>query len=182
MIEFDLDRLRDDSDFLYQEYGNIDERQLSLTKHWTETCDQGPLGLSVGSLLHGKDRQYHELEFGFNPLFDGMYVQEVYHAVEREFPDYAVGRVRFLRLFRGQCYSLHTDPQGPRVHIAITTAPECFIMTEGSQPSQPWVIRHIPADGHPYLIDTTVRHTAINASKSTIRTHMVFSMVDNGTD
>ena len=55
-----------------------------------------------------------------------------------------------------QCYSYHVDPT-PRVHIPLITNPDCFFVIEDE-------VKRIPADGNHYYVDTTKKHTFVNAS------------------
>ena len=74
-------------------------------------------------------------------------------------------RTRLLLINPRACYSYHVDFT-KRIHLAVTTHPHCFIIINEE-------IQHIPADGNAYLIDTTNPHTALNASLSHDRIHIV---------
>ena len=54
------------------------------------------------------------------------------------------------------CYSYHKD-QTKRLHIPIVTNDKCFFVINDE------VVR-TPKEGHPYVLDTTLIHTAVNAS------------------
>jgi len=63
------------------------------------------------------------------------------------------------------CFSFHFD-YSPRIHLAIQTDNKNFFsFIDGKS-------YRIPADGHPYLINTTEEHTFCNASLNTIRYHV----------
>jgi len=74
-------------------------------------------------------------------------------------------RTRVMIMGPKTCYSWHKDPS-PRVHLALETHEYCFFVENKE-------IVHIPADGYPYLIDTTKYHTAMNCTLDTKRIHLV---------
>ena len=45
-----------------------------------------------------------------------------------------------------------------RMHIPVITNKHCFLIINNE-------IKHYPADGNHYLVDTTQPHTAVNASR-----------------
>lgn len=65
-------------------------------------------------------------------------------------------RSRVMRMFPKTCYSYHQDPS-KRIHIPLVTNENCFFVIDDQ------VVR-IPADGNHYIIDTTKKHTFVNAS------------------
>lgn len=74
-------------------------------------------------------------------------------------------RTRILKLLPKVCYTYHQD-WTKRVHLAVTTHPFCFMVENNT-------LIHIPADSHPYLVDTTQPHLALNASIDYERIHIV---------
>lgn len=74
-------------------------------------------------------------------------------------------RTRILKLSPKNCYTYHQD-WTKRVHLAVITHPFCFLI-ENDQ------LIHIPADTHPYLVDTIQPHLALNASLDCERVHVV---------
>jgi len=54
------------------------------------------------------------------------------------------------------CYTYHQDPT-KRIHIPLITNENCFMVIEDE-------IYRYPAEGDYYLVDTTKRHTFVNAS------------------
>lgn len=74
-------------------------------------------------------------------------------------------RTRVMTLRPKECYSWHYD-RSPRIHLALETHEHCFFVEDGN-------LIHIPADGYPYLIDTTKYHTAMNCTLDIKRTHLV---------
>ncbi len=61
-----------------------------------------------------------------------------------------------MKLKSKTCYSYHQD-QGKRFHIPLITNDNCFFVVEDK------IVRY-PADGNYYIVDTTKKHTAVNAS------------------
>lgn len=76
-----------------------------------------------------------------------------------------VCRTRVLRLKPKECYTWHKDV-GDRIHLAINTHENCFFIEDG-------VMQHVPADGHPYMLNVDNYHTALNGTNNVIRTHLV---------
>jgi hypothetical protein len=77
---------------------------------------------------------------------------------------YNVYRGRFMKSLHKTCLTYHTDPT-PRLHIPIYTNKNCMMIVDDK------VIR-LPF-GKTYIVDTTLPHTALNASKDS-RVHLVF--------
>jgi aspartyl/asparaginyl beta-hydroxylase (cupin superfamily) len=67
-------------------------------------------------------------------------------------------------------FDMHRD-SAPRAHIALTTNPDCFLASGDGQ------AHHVPADGNLYVFDTTLPHTAFNASRED-RMHITISLAD----
>lgn len=65
-------------------------------------------------------------------------------------------RTRVMKLKPKTCYSYHRD-MTMRIHIPLITNSGCMLIVNDE-------VKKLPADGNWYLIDTTKRHTAINAS------------------
>lgn len=66
-------------------------------------------------------------------------------------------RTRLMIMPPKGCYTFHFDPT-PRIHLVVKTNPWVFMTDEK------WKLFHIPDDGHPYYVDTTKPHTAINSA------------------
>lgn len=145
-----------------------------------ETKDENQLYESLGSLLldwDNFDSTIHDkVQQRANPLkqwmftklcdlFKGTYIEEVVNIVNAYKP---VIRTRIMQNKPKTCLSIHEDPT-PRIHIPLITNDHCF-MVVGNQ------VLHLPYGGI-YLVDTTVMHTAVNASLKK-RTHMVFCCKD----
>ena len=70
--------------------------------------------------------------------------------------DLGMYRSRVMKMRDRTCYSYHVDPTG-RMHIPLKTNDNCFFVIEDE------VVR-LPANGSSYFIDTTKKHTFVNAS------------------
>jgi len=65
-------------------------------------------------------------------------------------------RTRVMNMADRTCYTIHKDTT-KRIHIPIVTNEHCLFILNNE-------IKHYPADGSYYLVDTTQYHTAVNAS------------------
>lgn len=84
---------------------------------------------------------------------------------------FKVYRTRLMTMYSRTCYSIHTD-MNPRVHIPIVTHKQArFIFTN------PPVLRHLPANGSVWWVDTTKEHSAMNGSLID-RIHLVMCLVN----
>lgn len=70
--------------------------------------------------------------------------------------DLGMYRTRVMKMDPKTCYTYHQD-YTRRMHIPLVTNENCFFVVDDE------VIR-TPADGNHYLIDTTKKHTFVNAS------------------
>ena len=140
--------------------------ELNILPKWdVQICLQGVEGsddpfLGCGML---KNLTFKEKDFT-SFLFDIPYTNSI-------ISDLGLYRTRVLRLMPGRCYSYHHDPT-KRIHIPIITNTKSFLLINKEA-------IHLPADGNHYLIDTTQKHTAINASPEHLnedRIHIVGSL------
>ena len=117
--------------------------------------------LSVGKMnkwTHG----YNETDFVV-PIFDMPYINSIME-------DLKMFRTRIMILKPSQCYTYHRD-YTKRIHIPVITNKSCFII-ENKQ------VKHLPADGNYYIIDTTKMHTALNGSRNNDnRIHIVGGII-----
>lgn len=95
-----------------------------------------------------------------NEMFQGTYIEYIIKEIEKQ---YKIYRGRFMMMKSKTSLTLHND-NTQRIHIPVYTNPKCFMTIEDE------VIR-LP-EGKIYLVDTTVEHTAVNASIFD-RTHLV---------
>ena len=149
---YDLKRIKDELKILPEW-----EDQICLQGTKTNKDPFG--GIGEGKKIHG-----YELEFKY-PLFDMPYINSIIE-------EHELYRVRIMRLKSKTCYSYHQD-WDKRFHIPIITNDECFFVIED-------IISRYPADGNFYIIDTTKKHTAVNASWED-RIHLIGDMSDSNT-
>ena len=101
----------------------------------------------------GKWNEKYELgykETDFNTfIFDLPYINSI-------LLDLKMYRTRVMNLKSKTCYTYHRDIT-KRIHIPIETNKDCFMIINKE-------VKHYPADGNYYVVDTTQYHTALNAS------------------
>ena len=180
-IEFDYKRLVGEFKGLGIEQKLIDnERQIAVQ------CRKGIEGEkqltdSCGSLIYDWDNYFPEKDYEnsgpkardvilqedeFNLLCDlwkGTYIGEVVNTLHEK---YKVVRGRFMMLSMKTCLTYHND-QSTRLHIPLITNDNCFMVIDDK-------VHRLPL-GSTYSVDTTKKHTALNASKL-LRTHLVFCL------
>lgn len=101
-------------------------------------------------IKHRRDEKLEVKEKCFTvPLFDFKYTNDIIQKL-------GMYRTRVIRLKPQRCYTYHID-YTMRMHIPLVTNDKCMFIIDD-------VVHRFPADGRSYLIDTTLRHTAINAS------------------
>lgn len=96
-----------------------------------------------------KNLEHREKDF-YIPMFPKL---EYTNSVIEEL---GMFRTRLMRMPPKTCYTYHKDPT-KRMHIPLVTNENCFFVLDDE------VVR-LPADGSNYLIDTTKKHTFVNAS------------------
>ena len=97
-------------------------------------------------------------EHEFNtPIFDMPYINSI-------IKDLKMYRTRVMKLKPKTCYTYHQDTT-KRIHIPLVTNDKCFFIINSQ-------VKHYPADGNYYVVDTTQMHTALNASKED-RIHII---------
>ena len=82
-----------------------------------------------------------------------------------------IGRVRFIRLKFKTCLSYHTDYDEFRLHIPVKKDKKSFFIVDD-------LVFRMPVKGQLYFLRTNVPHTAVNASYSNDRIHLVFNTAD----
>ena len=65
-------------------------------------------------------------------------------------------RTRIMTMSSKTCYSYHWDLSS-RIHLPLVTNDDCFFVIEDN-------VYRTPADGSVYRVDTTKKHTFVNAS------------------
>ena len=125
--------------------------ELDLLPKWEDQiCLQGTKTIKDHSAGTGRaiDLPEKEVEFTY-PLFDIPYINSI-------IKEHNLYRVRLMNLKSKTCYSYQKD-QGKRFHIPIITNENCFFIVEDK------LIRY-SADGNYCIVDTSKKHTAVNAS------------------
>lgn len=132
--------------------------ELELIPDGTQVCLQGlennldPF-YGIGS---AEKLAHEEKEFCYN-IFDMPYTNSI-------LDKHNMVRTRIMRQKKKTCYSYHID-YTKRIHIPVYTNEDCFLILDDN-------LHRLPADGSVYLVDTTIKHTAVNASFEE-RTHIV---------
>ena len=137
--------------------------EIKTLPQWKEQiCLQGTKTIKDYFVGTGKaiDLPEKEIEFIY-PLFDIPYINSI-------IKNFNLYRVRLMNLKSKTCYSYHKD-QCKRFHIPIITNENCFFIVDEK-------IVRCPADGNYYIIDTTKKHTAVNASFED-RIHLLGNLV-----
>jgi hypothetical protein len=157
---------------------NNDLKQLSLQcRQNTDINNQ--LSESCGSLLFDWTKYEKNLneklplrktilkEKDFNytcNFFQNTIFEDVITSLQEN--NYDVVRGRFMLLQHKTCLTYHRD-SSPRIHIPIYTNENCMMIINDKVYRMQF--------GRTYLVDTTEKHTALNASKDS-RVHLVFSL------
>jgi len=102
----------------------------------------------VGKWLEKHEKGYKETDFN-TFIFDMPYVNSI-------LSDLKMYRTRVMNLKSKTCYTYHKD-LSKRIHIPVETNKDCFMIINNE-------VKHYPADGNYYVVDTTQYHTALNAS------------------
>lgn len=96
--------------------------------------------------------------------FQGTKFETIYNSLQEK---YKIGRVRLMLMKPKTCLSWHVD-SSKRLHYPVKTQKGCFMNISGETKEMPqykWC-----------LADTTVEHTAVNASKED-RIHLVVTVL-----
>jgi len=96
-------------------------------------------------------------------IFQNTIFEELIEKIQQQ---YDIIRGRFMLLQHKTCLTYHKDPS-KRIHIPIYTNNDCMMIIDDQVYRLPF--------GATYLVDTTVPHTALNASKDP-RVHLVFCL------
>jgi len=100
-------------------------------------------GIGKSKNLNHQEQEFTEL------LFDLKYTNKIIQ-------ENGMYRTRVMRMKPKTCYTYHRD-HTKRMHIPLVTNEKCMFIIDD-------IVYRYPANGKSYLIDTTLRHTAINAS------------------
>jgi len=146
---YDLNQIQIEIDFIVKVHGWWNDSQISLQSPNGEWHDG--VGTTYGENF--KETDFKKLN------------TEPHWEISKFITENNLYRTRILKVKPGHCYSYHKD-FSKRIHLAVTTHPHCFLVIDKQ-------LYHVPADSHPYLLDTTLPHTAMNASLTHERIHVV---------
>lgn len=94
-------------------------------------------------------------------IFKNTYIDTVIDQLKQQYP---IVRGRFMKMKHKTCLTMHVD-KSKRIHLPIYTNENCMMIIDNQIVRMPF--------GQSYYVDTTVPHTALNASKNN-RVHLVF--------
>jgi hypothetical protein len=108
-----------------------------------------------------------EKEFcNINDLFIGTDIERLLNQLKQD--GLAYGRVRIMSMPPGKTYSYHMDCE-TRLHFALKTNDKCMLIVDDE-------VFRVPSDKNGYIVNTTLPHTAINASSEN-RIHLVIDLL-----
>ena len=93
----------------------------------------------------------------------GTYTEEVINLLRSK---YGIVRGRYMMMNWKSCLTYHND-ETPRIHLPLITNDGCFMIIDDKTEKL--------HESTTYLVDTTKRHTALNAGEH-LRFHMVFCL------
>lgn len=134
--------------------------QLAVTSRTGDNLLDG-IG-SINDYPANTERDFCKL----NNFFKGSSIEDLLNNLYAN--GYSHGRVRIMRMKPKSVYTYHMDCE-PRLHFALKTNPKAMFIIDDE-------VFRVPADGRGYLLDTTVPHTAVNASLEE-RIHIVFDLL-----
>lgn len=140
----------------------IKEELKTLPPYDTQICLQGIEGSDdpfLGCGISGEKNSWERIpgkltypssDFKY-PLFSSMpYMNNLMET-------YEITNTRIMILRPKTCYSYHRDIS-KRLHIPVETNEDCFFIIEKE-------VFYLPNNGNHFIVDTTLFHTAINASQ-----------------
>lgn len=140
--------MRIDIDHILLEIESLPEYKTQLSLQIT----------SEGNSGEGKLEKLNHTEKDFNIFaYDLPYTNSILTQL-------GMYRSRLMRMKPKTCYSYHWDPT-KRMHIPLITNEDNFFVIDDE-------VSRYPADGSYYLVDTTKKHTFVNASFDS-RIHIV---------
>ena len=162
-IQYDIEQVKWEYDNLFL-HRNTPDWYESEGGGGTQLClqsynnDTDPYTNGCGSMSRFPDRTEYKYDT-LNPIFKNTVFENI---IKGHF------RARFMKMIMHTTYSVHAD-KAPRLHLAIDTHDDAYFFWPKHQKFEKFV--HIPADGYVYWIDTTEKHTFVNAGPD--RTHLV---------
>lgn len=111
-----------------------------------------------------REKIFEETEFTETcNIFKNTVIDDLISKITKIYP---IVRGRFMLMNHKTCLTYHKDPT-KRIHVPIYTNDNCMMIIKDKVYRMKF--------GATYLVDTTVKHTALNASKDP-RVHLVFSL------
>lgn len=107
-------------------------------------------------------------------VFRGTYTEELVNEM-RNWGKF--GRIRFLMLPPKTCLSWHKDPEQFRMHIILKSSEGSFWIQE-SRVTKELHVERTNTPGAWWVFDTFDKHTAVNASLTQERIHLVFNYLE----
>ena len=146
---YDIEKIRYEFRELVDTLGWLNEKHIYL-----QTPDGKPLESQLHRSSPKRNKKYTNLIIDPNT------------EIAKFILDNNLYRTRILKLQSGQCYSWHRDKE-LRMHLAVTTNEKCFVIENEK-------MQHVPSDGHPYIVNTYDKHTAMNCNSMQFdRIHIV---------
>ena len=145
---YNLDKVKLEVDYLTEKY-DWKHNRLSL---------QSPTGNFYDGVTASTSMQYKETEYTQENLPPEWEISKFIR-------NHDLYRARIVKLNPKSCYGMHQD-KPKHMHLAVITHPNCKLIVDD-------IMYHIPADGCPYMVDTTKHHTALNASIDLKRIHII---------
>ena len=130
----------------------------SLIFDWKE-YEKNP----VGRIPLRKDKLKEQDFSRICDIFKNTYIETLINSINEIHP---IVRGRFMLMKHKTCLTMHVD-KTKRIHIPIYTNKDCMMIINEQICKLPF--------GKTYLVDTTIPHTALNASKDP-RVHLVFCL------
>ena len=170
-IKFDNQRLSDEIISVVNDFPNINQINIRKPPHISDSL---AITHGVGSLHDPKTHRlvYDEYQWThYITRFDNTYIQQI---IEQIVPlaalnNQVITRARILTLHPKTCLSYHTDIRKQiRYHIPVYTNNNCMFIINDT-------VERMTEIGTLYTLDSTKIHTAINASQTQKRIHIVIN-------
>lgn len=115
----------------------------------------------------------HKASVYLNPRYRGTYMEYVVDTIARVVGEHGhtIDRVRVLKLNEKKAYCIHKDEGGYNIHIPLVTNYRAIFISNGK-------VECMHEHGRAYSYLTKTFHTALNASESETRVHLIFAIAD----
>lgn len=174
-IKFDIERLSKEITLFTNQFPNTN--QINIRKP-PQISDSLAITYGVGSLhIYNPKTNKDELVYDeyqwtqYITMFNNTYIQQIIQQIMplAALNNQIITRARIMTLQPKTCLSYHTDIKKQiRYHIPIQTNNNCmFIIND--------MVERMSETGTLYTLDSTKIHTAINASQTQKRIHLVIN-------